>query len=686
MADLFPLKPSAPVRSEIVKTYDYTDEVGRMLFQCVRSEPKSFRQRRPDPTKPGGWAWNLQGVRRVLYRLPDVMESLAGGKVIFIAEGEKDCEALAEADFVATCNPMGAGKWLPEHAEALQGAAYVVVIADKDEPNAKTGFRPGYSHAETVARALQSRARTVKVIELPDRNGRRVKDAADWFAAGGTAEELEAIVEAAPVFVSGPAPQTIAPPEPAAESAEDDEETTPECAAAWPVPSPEAFYGLAGDVVRLIEPHSESDPMAVLSMFLAGFGNIIGPAAHFSAEAKNHPARVWPVLVGETAKGRKGSAWSNVKLILGRVDEHWMRECAKSGLSSGEGLIWAVRDPSTKKKTKKDGAEEVVMDDGVADKRLLTVEEEYSAVLKVADRQGNTVSDMLRRAWDDGNLATMTKNSPAKATGAHVTVIGHITKADLMKHLSQSDALNGFGNRFLFVAVKRSKPLPEGGALHTENLAPLVDRLKRAVDFARKSTLLVRTDAARELWAKVYRELSAGGHGLVGALTGRAEAQTMRLALLFALLDCRSEIDVPHLRAALAVWDYCERSARYIFGDSLGDKTADRILEELRANRKAGLTREQIRELFKGNVASGKIKAAFDELARLGLAYSTKEPSPRPGRPTTIWRAKVNVKNVINAESPVAGVITAFSTFNTLGSDEKKIETEASEKEEALLL
>ncbi|MBI3417986.1 MAG: DUF3631 domain-containing protein [Verrucomicrobia bacterium] len=228
LADLFPPRVANTnnPKPRIVATYDYTDESGQLLFQCVRFEPKDFCQRHPDPAKPGQWLWNLNGVRRVLYRLPEVKTALAAGRTVFIAEGEKDCDALTKAGFVATCNPMGAGKWHPEYTETLRGAARVVVIADKDKPDPKTGKLNGQEHAQAVGRALHGIAQSVKVIELPDVNGKPVKDAADFFAAGGTADELRAIVKAAPEFSPALLPQPSKPESRASEhpgSESDDE-------------------------------------------------------------------------------------------------------------------------------------------------------------------------------------------------------------------------------------------------------------------------------------------------------------------------------------------------------------------------------------------------------------------------------------------------------------------------------
>lgn len=172
----------------IETTYDYTDEKGKLLFQVVRYRPKHFTQRRPDGNR--GWIWNLGKVRRVLYHLPDVIQAVQEAKTIFIVEGEKDVDNLLKLGLVATCNPMGAGKWQTAYNESLKGAN-VIIIADKDTP--------GRSHAQQVVRSITGKATTIKLIELP---GEQVKDASDWIAAGGTKEQLERLVEEAPEFES----------------------------------------------------------------------------------------------------------------------------------------------------------------------------------------------------------------------------------------------------------------------------------------------------------------------------------------------------------------------------------------------------------------------------------------------------------------------------------------------------
>jgi hypothetical protein len=391
----------------------------------------------------------------------------------------------------------------------------------------------------------------------------------------------------------------------------------------WPAPlASAAFHGLPGDIVRTIEPHTEADPVALLIQMLVAFGNAIGRNAYYQVEADQHYANIYVVLVGNTSKGRKGTSKSHVMRLMRSVDEQWATERAVSGLSSGEGLIWAVRDLIEKQEAIKEnsrvtGYRMVTDDPGIEDKRLLVTESELASTLRVLGRDGNTLSAVVRDAWDHGNLRTLVKNSPAKATDAHISIIGHITATELLRYLDNTEAANGFANRFLWVCVRRSKCLPEGGNIEAENFDLITRRLKQALDFARVAGRLKWSAEARESWYKVYPNLSDGQPGLLGAVTGRAEAQVVRLALLYALLDCSPEIRQAHLAAALAIWDYCDESVFTIFGDRMGDPIADEILAALRSSGR-GLTRTQISGLFNRHAKAERISQALDLLSRQG--------------------------------------------------------------------
>ena len=410
----------------------------------------------------------------------------------------------------------------------------------------------------------------------------------------------------------------------------------------WPNPIDEAaYYGLAGEIVRLIEPHSEADPVALMAQSLAGFGNLIGRTAHFIAEADTHYCNLYISLVGATAKGRKGTSWGQVGGLLGTVDPTWRKERVMGGLSSGEGLIWAVRDPickteSIKEKGRIVRTQEVLADAGIDDKRLLAMESEFGSVLKVIGRERNTLSAIIRQAWDTGDLRTLTKNSPAQATNAHISIIGHITRDELRREICDTDLANGLANRFLWLCVRRSKCLPEGGALHTVDFAPLVDRIKASAEYARNVGAVHRDINARQIWAGVYPKLSEGRPGLLGAATSRAEAQVMRLAVIYALLDQSPVVRPEHLMAALAVWEYAEQSARYIFGSAMGDPTADAILAALR-EQPEGMDRTAIREHFGRHKNAAEVSRAVAVLEESGLAR--KKQVDTAGRPKEVWFA-----------------------------------------------
>jgi hypothetical protein len=397
----------------------------------------------------------------------------------------------------------------------------------------------------------------------------------------------------------------------------------------WPVLAEEARYGLPGEIVRAIDPFTEADPVAVLITLLAMFGNCISASAYFRVEHTKHFVRLFVALVGKTSKSRKGQSLSTLRYMFETIDSDWSKDLVVfGGLSSGEGLIYHTRDA---RYSEKDGEK---IDAGVSDKRLLLIEEELVSALKVASREGNTLSAILRQAWDRGDLRPLTKNSPIRATGAHISIVSHITRDELLRHLTETDQTNGFADRFLWLLVQRSKFISRPCPVPEEILTSLIDRLRKAVDFARKTTEIDRNAEAEELWGQMYPELSGGKPGLFGAIIARAEAQTMRLACLYALLDCSSEVRIEHLRAALSLWDYAEESARLIFGDSLGDPVADAILDALKRNTE-GLTRTDISYHFDRHRKAGEIDRALGVLLAAGKARREEEQTK--GRPVERW-------------------------------------------------
>jgi hypothetical protein len=188
----------------------------------------------------------------------------------------------------------------------------------------------------------------------------------------------------------------------------------------------------------------------------------------------------------------------------------------------------------------------------------------------------------------------------------------------------------------LFVCTRRSRTLPEGGNIKETDFEALSKRLTETVKFARACDRITFGKEARTIWHQIYPGLSEGWPGLFGAITARSEAQVLRLSCLYTLLDQSSQISEVHLKAALAVWDYCEASCRYIFGDSLGDPVADTILAELRRKPK-GMTKTDISNLFGRHKSAEELNRALGLLESYGLAHRKTEETG--GRTKETWFA-----------------------------------------------
>jgi hypothetical protein len=393
----------------------------------------------------------------------------------------------------------------------------------------------------------------------------------------------------------------------------------------WPAPpAAAAWRGMAGAIAETIAPATEADPIAILAQLLVGAGAIIGRGAWVAVEASRHHPNEFVVLVGDSAKARKGSSWDHVERVLRRADPSFAG--TRGGLSTGEGLIWAARDP--------DGT-----DPGVADPRLLVVEPEFVSVLKATGRDINTLSPVLRAAWDGRPLALLTRTAPVRATAAHIAVIGHITAAELAAHTSAVEAANGFLNRFCFIACRRHRLLPDGGDLDPLGGTAMTERLGANLAAARRCGRVYFDIAARLEWHDIYAQLSQAADGLVGSLTARAEAHVLRLAMLDALIDGDTIIRPAHLQAGLALWDYAARSITW----AMRHTTADPVAEQIRAALAAapdGLTRTQLRDLFARNLPAARVDAALTALGTQGLAQRRRLATA--GRPAEIWVTTTN--------------------------------------------
>lgn len=399
----------------------------------------------------------------------------------------------------------------------------------------------------------------------------------------------------------------------------------------WPRLDPVARYGLAGEFLNVIEPHTEADAPGLLGDFLTSFGNAVGQGPHIEADGARHVAALFVLLVGDTSRSRKGTTRRQVaRLFEGvdaspAVDAGWAKNCVKGGLASGEGLVAALQDPPEGEPRR--------------DRRLLLVEEEFARLLVAAGREGSTLSHIARQAWDGREIAVLTRKDPLTAPPSHVSLIGHITEEELRRRLVSIEAANGFGNRFLPVLMRRSKLLPSGSRVPPADFVRLIRLIRTRLEDARKRSLIARSPDAEGLWADLYRRVAEDdSRGMVGALLARAEAQLLRLSLVYALTDASPTIEVRHLEAAWALWRYSAASVEHIFGTTLGDETADRLLAAIREAGAKGLDRAGQYAAFGRHVEGYELDRARGELERQGLIVTL--PRETGGRPQLISYAK----------------------------------------------
>lgn len=433
----------------------------------------------------------------------------------------------------------------------------------------------------------------------------------------------------------------------------------------WPDDlAPEAFHGIIGKFVRFIAPETEADEAGVHLATSIAAGNVIGRGPHYSINFDQHHAALYGCLVGPTSGG-KGQASGAGRNSVEAADSEWMKLRQAAGLSTGEGLIFHVRDARVELRPAKeeeyhladgDGMISETIDPGVADKRVFVYESEFAQPLTAAGREGNTLSPIMRSIWDDGNAGSLTKSSPIRTTAAHVSILACVTEEELKKKLSATEMANGLGNRFIWCCVKRSKKLPQGGNLNTEVMDSLKAEMAEAVRDARRVGQMKMSASAEEVWATAYNnELTIERDGLFGAITGRASAISLRLAVLFGALDGSSVIEVPHVEAALATWRRADQSAGYLFGASTGDRLTDRIKAIVEAAGPGGIRRSEIRkELGSNNISTEKIHRALDSLKDTGAAVAEMEETAGP--PAERWTATshlhpINPLNPITAEA-----------------------------------
>jgi len=405
------------------------------------------------------------------------------------------------------------------------------------------------------------------------------------------------------------------------------------------------FYGLAGEIVNSVDPFTEASRPAVLVHLLAGCGAMMGRGPHMMAGFAKHPPSVWGLIVGGTSLGAKGTAEATASAFLRAAWPEFMDSRVLPGLSSGEGLVHQVRDP----------VEDT--DEGEKDKRLYVVLSEFRTVMAQARRETNTLAATLRLAWDSPAVLHIPNrgNNALKATGAHIVMVAHVTPGEFRARIDPGEIAGGSLNRFLIIASRTSKNLPDEPLYPVHQLDAYGTRVRNAVETAYMlgNRRIGRTENAQKLWKENYPSLknpvgaqSEDDEGILAAVVVRARPHVLRTALTYALLDERQIVGEEHLAAALALWRYSLDSARWLF------RTASPDLVKLRAfideAGPAGRSKEEIRsDLFGRHLKADEIDRL---LSQLGSDYE-EYAVPTKGRPRTVYRHRPSAERAKGAES-----------------------------------
>jgi hypothetical protein len=416
------------------------------------------------------------------------------------------------------------------------------------------------------------------------------------------------------------------------------EDDSPDTHRNAPQPDPICLYGLIGDVARAGSDGTEANPYAIAANFMAYMSCAIGRGPYLPIGNTWHHTRIFVLHIGRSGRGRKGDAVSLVSRLdkaLSQLREPAAPPIHRGGLSSREGLVSLFHDGY------KNGKVEVP---AIEDKRLWVVESEFANVLHQGRREGNTLSAALRDCWDGVCLKPATKSNRLYASHPHLCLSGAISPSELLALMRARELTNGFANRFLMIWAEREKIVPFPKATTQEAVDALAARILNVLDFVQAERVSVRdhlqiglTAQAQDIYARLYRgELidDSGGERITALLERRAP-MLLRLAMLFALCDLQTQIDVQHIQVAMGWIRHGVESAKFVFvkatdaADSVRTNEATKkIVDFLRV--KGTATRWQITtECFQGHVAKSVIDTAIEQLLLASPAQVVVQTLPR---------------------------------------------------------
>ena len=418
-----------------------------------------------------------------------------------------------------------------------------------------------------------------------------------------------------------------------------------------PRPAPVCLYGLVGDVARAGGDTTEANPYAIAANFIAFMSCAVGRGPYMPVGNTWHHARQFMLHIGRSGRGRKGDAVSLISRIeraLKALSPDATPKVHRGGLSSREGLVYLIHDGYTEGKTEVEP---------VLDKRLVVIESEFANVLHQGKREGNTLSPALRDCWDGVSMKPATKSSRLSATDPHIAMIGAVTPSELLGLMASRELTNGFANRFMMFWAERTKMLAFPRATSQEEVDALALRVLAVLQFCKAERWAERdhmrvelSPAARSHYEKLYLgELNDNSAGeRITALIERRAPMLLRLAMLFALCDLTSTVEVHHIDAALAWVRYSVESVKFIFASAADEvkaaetnDTAQEVLAFL-AERDQATRSELSKDCFQGHKSKSILDGAIDELLSCNppciVVESVPRPKGSPGAPTKIYK------------------------------------------------
>jgi hypothetical protein len=618
--------PAGEPGSEVKRTF--LSAGGLVIpYRDLQGEVNCFARVRPHAPRPDKkgrpvkYEQPLKEPCRAYYPSASLPKLNDGTSPVYVTEGEKKALALSQLGLAAvgiggvwSWKPKDTDDLIPDLAAVPWAGRVVYVVFDYDpKPDTRNNV---HAARKRLARALlKAGAAAVRSVELPPGPDGAKQGVDDFLVAHGPVVFGDLVARAGRV---------VGPP------GEPGNEIISVIPLRPPTLEPDAYHGLVGQFLRAVAPHTEATDAGVLAHLLPAIGTLAGPGPHYWAGGRQ-PPRLHLVLVGRTSTGRKGTSFAPVDLLMQRVAPEFWAQQKRTGLSSGEGLIVAVADRVSRDEDGNEVIEPV-------EKRLFVYEPEFANVFAQMKRDGNVLSGVLREAWESGDLGTMTI-VPRQAYGAHISVVGHITPAELEARLNHVDMANGFGNRFLWFMVESEKILPKTQPIPGSVFEPFVKRLRTLMTFGRRMHACRMDAPAGKLWDEVYgTELRPEGPGIAGQMTSRGAPMVLRVALIYALTDCVRPEDLfikeAHLRAGLAVWRYCRASAEYLFTSETDDPLKDKLLKLLD---KQPMTRNEFnRHLSPGQ--KRRVDEKLTELEKDRLIESVVAKHDGPGRPAIRWQ------------------------------------------------